>query len=62
MYRRLSNFWLKFRSHDERGAATTEYALILALVFVILIGTLQQLGGALNSRLTTIINQITQAR
>lgn len=62
MYQKFVNFWIKSREEGERGAATTEYALILALVVVILIGTLQQLGGALNNRLTAIINQITQAR
>lgn len=42
----------------ERGAATAEYALILALVVVVLIGVLSNLGGALTDRLQDIITDI----
>lgn len=45
-----------------RGATTAEYALLLALVVVILIGALSQLGQALNAKLGSIINSINQAR
>ncbi|MGE5559812.1 MAG: Flp family type IVb pilin [Chloroflexota bacterium] len=47
--------WLR----RERGAATTEYALLLALVVVFLISTLGQLGQALKNKLLDIIGQIT---
>lgn len=40
------------------GATTTEYALILALVVVILIGTLTALGQALQDKLELIIEKI----
>lgn len=43
---------------DQRGATTAEYALLLALVVVILIGTLSQLGQALNGKLQDIINSL----
>ncbi len=43
----------------QKGATTAEYALILALVVVILIGTLSNLGAALNSKLLLIIDKIT---
>ncbi|MCL4368041.1 MAG: Flp family type IVb pilin [Actinobacteria bacterium] len=45
----------------ERGATTTEYALVLALVVVVLITTLQSLGSVLNSKLNTIISSISGA-
>ncbi len=42
----------------QRGATTAEYALLLALVVITLIGTLSALGGALNSKLQGIINNL----
>ncbi len=47
---------------ENRGATTAEYALLLALVVIILIGTLSQLGQALNGRLQDIINSINTAK
>ena len=49
----LSYGWRRMR--EERGAATAEYALILALVVVVLIGTLTTLGDALTDKLGDII-------
>lgn len=49
--------WLR----RERGAATTEYALLLALVVVFLISTLNQLGQALRNKLLEIIGSLTGA-
>lgn len=46
--------WLR----RERGAATTEYALLMALVVVFLISTLGQLGQAIKNKLLDIIGQI----
>lgn len=43
---------------SEEGATITEYALLLALVVVVLISTLSALGAALNSKLLDIISQI----
>jgi len=45
----------------EDGATATEYALLLALIVVTLIGTLSALGGALDAKLRDIIEQITNA-
>lgn len=39
----------------------SEYALLLALVVIILIGTLTTLGNVLNQKLQRIIDQLTQA-
>jgi Flp pilus assembly pilin Flp len=47
---------------SERGATSAEYALILALVVITLITTLSALGAALNHKLTSIIDQISNAR
>jgi len=46
------------RPAGEAGATTTEYALVLALVVVALIGTLSALGATLNEKLQMIIDQI----
>lgn len=47
---------------SARGAATAEYALLLALVVIILIGTLAQLGQVLNEKLQGIIANLNDAR
>jgi pilus assembly protein Flp/PilA len=43
---------------EEKGAATAEYALLLALVVVVLIGSLTSLGGALQQKIEAIIGQL----
>ncbi|MHB9145161.1 MAG: Flp family type IVb pilin [Symbiobacteriia bacterium] len=43
---------------DESGATTTEYALVLALVVIVLIGTLNTLGTTLQGKLLDIVDQI----
>lgn len=43
------------------GATAAEYALILALVAVILIGSLTRLGQVLTTRLEDIIDRISSA-
>ncbi len=50
--------YLRNLLEGERGAATAEYALILALVVVALITVLTNLGGALTDRLQDIIAEI----
>ncbi|MFO7941154.1 MAG: Flp family type IVb pilin [Bacillota bacterium] len=42
----------------RRGAATAEYALILALVAIALIGSLTSLREALDSQITEIVNDL----
>jgi len=50
------------RSHlgvkEETGASLVEYALLLALIAVVAIGALIALGGAVNSTLNNVANQI----
>ena len=43
---------------SEEGAASTEYALLLALVVVVLISSLSALGAELNNKLNSIILRI----
>ncbi|HEX6990223.1 MAG TPA: Flp family type IVb pilin [Bacillota bacterium] len=43
---------------SARGATTAEYAMILALVVIVLLGTLTELGQALLLRLEDIVEQI----
>ncbi|HHV78973.1 MAG TPA: Flp family type IVb pilin [Firmicutes bacterium] len=57
--------WISFRlprlRRDQTGATTAEYALILALVVIVLISTLTELGNVLKAKLIDIINQISSA-
>jgi pilus assembly protein Flp/PilA len=49
------------RAQREEGQAMVEYALILALVSVVAIGTLKLVGGNVNSVFTNINNKLTSA-
>jgi Flp pilus assembly pilin Flp len=46
----------------ERGVSTAEYALLLALVVVVLITSLTTLGRALRDRITELTNTIVGAQ
>jgi pilus assembly protein Flp/PilA len=52
---------LSTRAQREEGQAMVEYALILALVSVVAIGTLKLVGGNVNSVFTDINNKLTSA-
>jgi pilus assembly protein Flp/PilA len=43
---------------DESGATAIEYGLIAALISVVIIGVLAALGTNLNTKFTTISNQL----
>lgn len=45
----------------ERGATTAEYALLLALVVIVLIGALTELGDVLQARLEDITSELQDA-
>jgi pilus assembly protein Flp/PilA len=49
----MSKFATRFLK-DESGATAIEYGLIAALIAVVLVATLQAVGGSLNSTFTTI--------
>jgi pilus assembly protein Flp/PilA len=48
----FARFW------SQRGAATAEYALLLALVVIVLIGVLTELGAVLVERIQEIVVQL----
>jgi len=52
---KMARNWLSART---RGAATAEYALLLALVVVVLIGVLTELGAVLVERIQEIVVQL----
>ena len=56
----MARQWWRVQLAKERGAATAEYALILALVVVVLIGTLTTLGDALTDKLSEIVTDLQQ--
>jgi len=47
------------RRLDERGVTTAEYALLLALVVVVLISSLTTLGATLQDKIQDIIDSLT---
>ncbi|MFZ5704254.1 MAG: Flp family type IVb pilin [Pseudomonadota bacterium] len=50
----------RFRAllRDEKGASAVEYGLILALVFLAVMGAVVSLGGAVQSRWNDISNRV----
>lgn len=57
MLNRFRTWWATFRWR-QRGAATAEYALLLALVVIVLIGVLTELGAVLVQRIQEIVVQL----
>ena len=51
---KLTNF-----VNDESGAAAAEYALILALIAVVIIGALSTLGTKISSTLAAVSGNLT---
>ncbi len=45
--------------HDERGASAVEYGLILALVFLAVMGGITALGGSVRDRWNDISSKVT---
>ena len=56
-FSRLVN-WLRRLLKDDRGATVAEYALVLVLVAVALIGVLTTLGDALRNRIQDVIDKL----
>jgi Flp pilus assembly pilin Flp len=52
------NVFRNWLTTKVRGAATAEYALLLALVVVVLIGVLTELGAVLVQRIQEIVVQL----
>lgn len=47
-----------FGDEDERGATAVEYALMVALIAVVIIGIVTTLGGKLSSEFSKVANAI----
>jgi pilus assembly protein Flp/PilA len=48
----LTKLFLRFR--EERGASLVEYALLLALIALVCIAAVTSLGGAVNSKFSSV--------
>ena len=44
--------------HDASGATSVEYGLIAAIIACVIIGSLQNMGGKLNSKFGKIANAL----
>jgi Flp pilus assembly pilin Flp len=51
----------RISSHQRSGQTLAEYALILAFISVVAIGTLMAMGGQVSSTYTTINQQLNEA-
>jgi Flp pilus assembly pilin Flp len=55
MLARLSKLWL-----EDRGQDIAEYAVMLAVILVIVVGTIQLIGGNANNVFSTVASSIAQ--
>jgi Flp pilus assembly pilin Flp len=53
----LSNLWT-----DERGQDIAEYAVMLAVILVLVIGTVRLIGGNANNAFSNVANAITTSQ
>jgi pilus assembly protein Flp/PilA len=54
---KIQEFAIKAKNaKDERGAAGVEYGLLVALIAAVIIGTVQVLGGQINSAFDAIVD------
>lgn len=58
--RRLNAFLIRF-GRDERGATAIEYGIILALMFLVILGALTAFGGTGSGIFNTAMNTIRSA-
>jgi pilus assembly protein Flp/PilA len=61
MFTEIVNYMQARFSRTERGAALVEYALLLALIAVVCIVALTQLGGQASGKFTDVGNSISAA-
>lgn len=55
MFRNISQLW-----SDERGQDIAEYAVMLAVVLVIVVGTIRLIGGNANNVFSSVSSSIAQ--
>ncbi|GAB5350488.1 MAG: Flp family type IVb pilin [Altererythrobacter sp.] len=54
--------FLKALGHDERGATAVEYGLILAMIFLALVGALETFGKTTTSMWNHVSSTVEEAR
>ncbi len=52
--------WIRNMLEGEEGQDLTEYALLIGLIAIVVIGILTALGGQINSVFVTIENELAQ--
>jgi pilus assembly protein Flp/PilA len=53
--------WIQTLAKTERGASLVEYALLVALIAVVVIGAITLLGGAAEDTFSGVADSITNA-
>ncbi|MDD3705092.1 MAG: Flp family type IVb pilin [Clostridiaceae bacterium] len=61
MITRLYNYWydIKETLKDEKGQGMVEYALIIGLIAVVVIGVLGTMGGSIEAKFQDIVTALT---
>jgi pilus assembly protein Flp/PilA len=56
LYTGATTWWndIKSRAADQRGATAVEYALMVALIAIVIIGAVAFLGQAVSSKFSTV--------
>jgi pilus assembly protein Flp/PilA len=54
----VTSFFTRLQVHREEGQGLVEYALILALVSVAVVGVLTTLGGSIGTELSKVVADI----
>ena len=59
----MTTWWndLKERAHEERGATAVEYALMVALIAVVIIAAVTLLGNNASSKFSTVATAVGDA-
>ncbi len=62
-YTGVTTWWndLKLRAHEEGGATAVEYALMVALIAVVIIGAVTFLGTSSRDKFNTVGNAVNGA-
>jgi pilus assembly protein Flp/PilA len=63
LYTGVTTWWndLKVRAEEEKGATAVEYALMLALIAVVIVAAVAFLGHAVSNRFNTMGSAVNNA-
>ncbi len=53
-----ASLWLRRHISSERGASLVEYSLLIALIAVVVIGSVTLFGGSVNSNFSTVASEV----